>query len=125
MNDIPIIYLISDTIVRRVLCEGEPARIALVGWPWSSRWMIRHVRRACERLGCPSPVVNLEPGQVNLRWANGAQACWFPADVPDKLRGPQHHLAWLHCDGTCPQDTVDNLRFGLRLGDYPFLIETY
>lgn len=125
MKDPAVIYLIADTIVRRVCFEGEPAWIALVSRPSSRQWMIHHVLQACDRLGCPRPVTNYSAGYANLKWgASRSQACWFPSDVPHKLRGPQHHLAWLHCDGACPQDTVDNLRFGLRLGDYPFLIET-
>jgi len=48
------------------------------------------------------------------------------AEKPDRLRGPQYHGAW--CDEIASwqrlQDTFDNLKFGLRLGEHPKTIIT-
>lgn len=59
-----------------------------------------------------------EPSKRRLTWPNGAIALCFSAEKPRALRGPQHDGAW--CDElaawTYPQDTWDNLQFGLRLG---------
>ena len=61
-----------------------------------------------------------------LYFPSGAQGHAFTADRPDKLRGPQHHLAW--CDELAkwpnPDSTWDNLMLGLRLGDRPRAIVT-
>jgi phage terminase large subunit-like protein len=67
-----------------------------------------------------------EPSKKRLTWPNGAQAQIYSAEDPDSLRGPQFHAAW--CDEICkwanPQDTWDNLQFGLRLGDNPRQVVT-
>ena len=62
-----------------------------------------------------------EPTVGRLVWTNGAQAQVFSSEVPDRLRGPQHHFAW--CDELAawhaPQACWDLLQMGLRLGDDP------
>ncbi|MDO9412288.1 MAG: terminase family protein [Pseudolabrys sp.] len=56
-----------------------------------------------------------------LEWPNGAVATAFSADDPEQLRGPQFDAAW--CDELAkwrtPDETFDNLQFGLRLGPHP------
>jgi phage terminase large subunit-like protein len=56
-----------------------------------------------------------------LEWPNGAVATAFSADDPEQLRGPQFDAAW--CDELAkwrrPDETFDNLQFGLRLGARP------
>lgn len=56
-----------------------------------------------------------------LEWPNGAVAMVFSADDPEQLRGPQFDAAW--CDELAkwraPDETFDNLQFGLRLGPRP------
>lgn len=51
-----------------------------------------------------------------LEWPNGCVAMCYSAEEPDRLRGPQHGLAW--CDELAawkyPKKTWDNLMFGLR-----------
>jgi len=60
-----------------------------------------------------------EPSKRRLSWPNGATATVYSGFEPDQLRGPQHDTAW--CDELAvwqyPQDTWDNLQFGMRLGD--------
>lgn len=62
-----------------------------------------------------------EPSKRRVTWPNGAQAILFSAEEPERLRGPQCHKAW--CDEIAawkyPDDTWDNLQFGLRLGESP------
>jgi phage terminase large subunit-like protein len=56
-----------------------------------------------------------------LTWPNGCRGFTYSSEVPDKLRGPQHHKFWGDelCKWKHAQDTWDNLQFGLRLGDNP------
>ena len=66
-----------------------------------------------------------EPSLHRLTWKNGAVATLFSADEPNRLRGPQHDLAW--CDELAawryPQ-AWDMLMFGLRLGADPRCVVT-
>lgn len=61
-----------------------------------------------------------------LEWPNGCIAHTYSSEVPDDLRGPQHHKAWGDepCKWRYAQDTWDNLEFGLRLGDDPQTVLT-
>ena len=67
-----------------------------------------------------------EPSKRRVTWASGAVATLFSAEEPERLRGPQHDLAW--CDELAAWsrlgDTWDMLQFGLRLGDDPRVIVT-
>lgn len=67
---------------------------------------------------------NRSMGQLLL--TNGSRFQVFSAEEPDRLRGPQHHRAW--CDELAawkyPQQTWDQLMFGLRLGSDPRTIVT-
>ena len=64
-----------------------------------------------------------------LRWPNGSHGQLFGAYTPEdveRLRGPQHHLAW--CDEFAAwrqiKDCWDMMRLGLRLGTRPRAIIT-
>ena len=66
-----------------------------------------------------------EPSKRRLTWPNGAIATLFSADEPERLRGPQHDLAW--CDELAAwryPEAWDMLMFGLRLGDDPRVVVT-
>jgi phage terminase large subunit-like protein len=66
-----------------------------------------------------------EPSKHRLTWPNGAIAETFSADEPDRLRGPQHDLAW--CDELAAwrhPAAWDMLLFGLRLGADPHVVVT-
>lgn len=67
-----------------------------------------------------------EPSKKRLTWPNGAIGTIFSAEEPDRLRGPEHYLAWLDEPAHWPlvQDCWDNLLFGLRLGARPRIIAT-
>lgn len=67
-----------------------------------------------------------EPSRKRLTWANGALAFCFSAEDPASLRGPQFDAAW--CDELCfwsyPDETLEILAHGLRLGDRPLMLAT-
>jgi phage terminase large subunit-like protein len=96
------IALVAPTAAdaRDVMVEG-PAGILAVSSPW------------CRP--------QYEPSKRRLTWPNGAIASTFSSEESDRLRGPQHDLAW--CDElgawADPSSTWDMLAFGLRLGQHP------
>ncbi len=60
-----------------------------------------------------------------LRLFNGSRVKLFSADVPERLRGPQHHIAWAdELAAWRYSEALDQLRFGLRIGENPKLIVT-
>jgi len=67
-----------------------------------------------------------EPTKRRVSWPNGAVATVYSGFDPDQLRGPQHDTAW--CDELAswqyPQETWDNLQFGMRLGDPRICVTT-
>jgi phage terminase large subunit-like protein len=67
-----------------------------------------------------------EPSKRRLTWPNGAIGTLFSADEPERLRGPEHDLAWSDelCAWRYQRDAWDNLQFGLRLGQHPRNIVT-
>lgn len=66
------------------------------------------------------------PSQKKLVWPNGVVSHIYYGSEPEKSRGAQSDLLW--CDELAkwkyPQDTFDNLMFGLRLGPSPRCIIT-
>lgn len=67
-----------------------------------------------------------QPSRRRVIWPDGSIAQTFSGDEPGQLRGPQFHYAWVDelAKYTYPDDTWDNLEFGLRLGDEPQVIVT-
>ena len=67
-----------------------------------------------------------EPSKRRITWPNGAKALVFSSAEPDQLRGPQFDLAWGDEIRTwyTPQETWDNLMFGLRIGHHPRVVAT-
>jgi phage terminase large subunit-like protein len=67
-----------------------------------------------------------EPSKRRVTFHTGAVASLFSAEEPNRLRGPQHDSAW--CDEPAawkyPEETWDNLEFGLRLGTDPRVCAT-
>jgi phage terminase large subunit-like protein len=56
---------------------------------------------------------------------NGTRYKLFAAEEPERLRGPQHHMAWGDELGAWRYpETWDQLLFGLRLGDDPRVVVT-
>lgn len=96
--------------VRDVMIEGESGILACAGKQ-------RPVYESTKR---------------KLTWPNGSTAHAYSAEVPDQLRGPQHHFAW--CDepaawtdarkGDILDTAWNNLLLGLRLGANPQCVAT-
>jgi phage terminase large subunit-like protein len=57
--------------------------------------------------------------------ATKSRAKLFTAEKPARMRGPQHHMAWVEELAQvvkAASDALDMLRFGLRLGKHPRLV---
>jgi phage terminase large subunit-like protein len=67
-----------------------------------------------------------EPSKRRLSWPGGSVATMYSAEEPERLRGPNHDLAW--CDELASwsnqQATWDNLMMTLRAGEHPRCIIT-
>jgi phage terminase large subunit-like protein len=61
-----------------------------------------------------------------LLWRGGAEAFCFSAEDPESLRGPQFDAAWADemCFWSYPEETLQTLAHGLRLGERPRLMAT-
>lgn len=95
--------IIGPTVahVREVLVEGESGII-----------------RVFERAGTK---VLWEPSKRRVTLPSGAVISTYSGEEPDRLRGPEHHYAWLDEPAHMPliRDVWDNLLLGLRLGKHP------
>ena len=67
-----------------------------------------------------------ESSKRRLIFPNGSICVIYSGDEPDQLRGPQHQKAWVDelAKFKYPQETWDNLEFGLRTGKKPQVICT-
>jgi phage terminase large subunit-like protein len=73
----------------------------------------------------PECIANWNRSQSELTLFNGSRIKLFSADAPERLRGPQHHVAWGdEVAAWNSAEALDQLRFGLRLGQNPKLILT-
>jgi phage terminase large subunit-like protein len=60
------------------------------------------------------------PSNRRVIWPSGATATLYSADEPERLRGPQHEIAWADEVGAWRYpDAWDMMMFGLRLGQDP------
>ncbi|MBX9731205.1 MAG: terminase family protein, partial [Sphingomonas sp.] len=98
------IALVGGSIddVRQVMIEGPSGLIAVARTGEMVRW---------------------RPVQGEVEFASGARAFAYSAGMPERLRGPEHDLAW--CDeiakwrGRQGEESWNNLILGLRIGDHP------
>ena len=67
-----------------------------------------------------------KPSVRRIEFHNGCLAFTYSAEQPERLRGPQHHWAWLdEISAANNGETVyDMMKFGLRLGQYPWAMLT-
>ena len=67
-----------------------------------------------------------EPSKRRLTWPNGVLATAYSAEEPRRLRGPQHHYAWIDEPASWEygEPTFDMLMLGLRLGTNPQVMAT-
>lgn len=100
------IALVAPTAadVRDVLVEGPSGFLAIASNSTRPTW---------------------EPSKRRLEWPNGATATAFSAEEPERLRGPEHDLAF--CDEAAAwkyPESLDMLMFGLRVGARPRMLIT-
>jgi len=112
--------------VRGRILEGA-RRVALVGPTFSDvrEVMIEGVS-GLRSIGPPDERPRYESSRHRLVWPNGAEAFAFSATDPDGLRGPQFELAWMDEFAAWPepQNALDTLRMGVRLGRDPRIVIT-
>lgn len=112
--------------VRMNIDAGTASRIALVG-PTAAdvRDVMIEGESGILAISPPWNRPQYEPSKRRLTWPNGAIATAYSADEPDRLRGPQHDLAWTDEPAAWRYpETWDNLMFGLRLGADPRAMAT-
>jgi predicted phage terminase large subunit-like protein len=112
--------------VRAMVGMRKARRIALVApTAADARGVMVEGESGLLSIGPPEDRPDYEPSKHLLSWPNGAIATTYSADEPDRLRGPQHDLAW--CDELAawryPQ-AWDILLLGLRLGADPRAVVT-
>lgn len=112
--------------VRREVEEGRAGRVALVAATSAdARDVIVEGQSGIVAVSPPWFEPTYEPSKRRLTWPNGAIATLYSADEPDRLRGPEHDLAWADelASWRYP-DAWDMLLFGLRLGRNPRAVIT-
>jgi predicted phage terminase large subunit-like protein len=112
--------------VRSKVLDGA-RRIALVGPTFADvREVMLSGASGLLNIGPDAERPSFEASRRRVNWPNGAVAYAFSAEDPDGLRGPQFDAAWADefCAWAKPQETLDMLRLGLRLGDQPQLVMT-
>lgn len=74
----------------------------------------------------PGALLNWNRSLGELFLHNGTRYKAFSADEPDRMRGPQHHRAWLDelASWERDRDAFDQVQFGLRLGSDPRCVVT-
>ena len=112
--------------VREQVSDGAASRIALVG-PTAGDVRDTMIEGESGLLSVfpPSERPRYEPSKRRVTFHTGAVATAFSADEPDRLRGPNHDLAW--CDELAAwryPDAWDMLIFGLRIGQHPRALVT-
>ena len=112
--------------IRREVEAGRAGRIALVG-PTAAdvRDTMIEGESGLMRVFPPWNLPEYEPSKRRVTFRNGAVATAYSADQPDRLRGPNHDLAWAdELAAWRYPDAWDMLMMGLRIGDQPRAIVT-
>lgn len=112
--------------VREQVEAGRASRVALVG---ATAADVRDtmIEGASGLLSVfpPDKRPQYEPSKRRVTFWNGATAVAYSADRPDRLRGPNHDLAWAdELAAWRYLDAWDQLMLGLRLGDQPRVVIT-
>ena len=105
--------------------SGAAGRIALIGPTFHDvREVMVEGPSGVRSLAHERPLY--EAGRKRLLWANGTEAFCFSAEDPESLRGPQFDAAWADelCFWSYPEETLQTLSHGLRLGARPRLMAT-
>tara|TARA_R110000824_G_scaffold83708_1_gene209415 strand:- start:8854 stop:10188 length:1335 start_codon:yes stop_codon:yes gene_type:complete len=112
--------------VRQQIDLGMTSHIALVG-PTAADVRDTMIEGESGLLGVYSADQRprYEPSKRRVTFHNGAVASAFSADEPDRLRGPNHDLAWAdELAAWRYPEAWDMLMFGLRIGKNPRVVVT-
>jgi phage terminase large subunit-like protein len=113
--------------VREIVTANSDARVAIVA-PTSAdaRDVIIEGESGLLAVFPPGERPEYFPSKRRVQFRNGAMATLYSAQEPERLRGPQHHCAYLDELATYedPEAIWSNLQFGLRLGSDPRIIAT-
>lgn len=112
--------------IREQVATGRAKRVALVGATAADvRDTMIEGESGLLSVFPPDQRPRYEPSKRRVTFHNGATATAYSADEPDRLRGPNHDLAWAdELAAWRYPDAWDQLMFGLRLGDRPRAIVT-
>jgi predicted phage terminase large subunit-like protein len=113
--------------IRAEIEAGKAQHIGLVGkTPADARDVMIEGESGLLSLSPKRDRPEYEPSKRRLTWPNGAKALIYSSKEPDQIRGPQFDLAWGDEIRTWyyPQETWDNLMFGLRIGQHPRVVAT-
>ena len=112
--------------VREQVNAGSVSRVALVGATAADvRDTMVEGESGLMSIFPPDQRPRYEPSKRRVTFHNGATAVAFSADEPDRLRGPNHDLAWAdELAAWRYDDAWDQLMLGLRLGDHPRVVVT-
>lgn len=117
----------AEWVISRAKIKDHPP-IALVGQSVADvrDTMVELGDSSILKISPPWFMPHYEPSKRRLTWPNGNVAITYSGDRPDQLRGPQHAAAWVDelAKFRYPQETMDNLELGLRLGDNPQMVIT-
>jgi len=107
--------------VRRKVDQEKAGRIALVApTAADARDVLIEGESGILSISPPESRPEYQPSKRRIVWPNGAMAYTYSAEEPERLRGPQHDLAWCDEVGSWPsEDPMDMLMLGLRLGRNP------
>lgn len=112
--------------IREQVDAGKAEHIALVG-PTAGDVRDTMIEGQSGLLGVypTSQRPRYEPSKRRVTFHNGAVATAFSADEPDRLRGPNHDLAWAdELAAWRYTEAYDMLQLGLRIGKNPRTIIT-
>jgi predicted phage terminase large subunit-like protein len=112
--------------IREQVDRGQYGRIALVGATAADvRDTMIEGESGLLAVFPPEHRPRYEPSKRRITFHNGSTAVAFSADEPDRLRGPNHDLAWAdELAAWRYDDAWDQLMLGLRLGDHPRVVVT-
>lgn len=112
--------------IREQVEQGNASRIALVGATAADvRDTMIEGSSGLLSVFPPDRRPRYEPSKRRVTFWNGATATAFSADKPDRLRGPNHDLAWAdELAAWRYMDAWDQLMLGLRIGDHPRVVVT-
>ena len=112
--------------IRQEVNAGRAHHIALVGATAADvRDTMIEGESGLLRVFPPDQRPHYEPSKRRVTFYNGAYASAYSADEPDRLRGPNHDLAWAdELAAWRYSDAWDQLMLGLRIGDHPRCVVT-